>query len=86
MAAAHRLDRDAQNPGLDRARTGELRALEDEHRARLAAWPPGQPVPEALREIPWLLEELRVSLFAQGLGSRRAVSAKRIRRVLAGAA
>ncbi len=86
VAAAHRLDRVGQNPGLDRARTAELRALEDEHRARLAALPPGRPVPEALREVPWLLEELRISLFAQALGSRRAVSAKRIRRVLADAA
>ena len=43
----------------------------------------GRPVPEAMREVPWLLEELRVSLFAQGLGSRKAVSGKRIRQVLA---
>ncbi len=85
-AAAHRLDRVAQNPALDRRRTDELRALEDEHRARVAALPPGRPVPEAMREVPWLLEELRVSLFAQTLGSRGAVSGKRIRRVLAGAA
>ncbi|MDQ3632030.1 MAG: ATP-dependent RNA helicase HrpA [Actinomycetota bacterium] len=86
VAAAHRLDRVGQNPALDRQRTEELRALEDEHRTRLAAHPPGRPVPEAMREIPWLLEELRVSLFAQGLGSRKAVSGKRIRRVLSGAA
>ena len=85
-AAAHRLDRVAQNPALDRTRTEELRALEDEHRARVAALPPGRPVPEAMREVPWLLEELRVSLFAQALGSRKTVSGKRIRRVLAGAA
>ncbi len=86
VAAAHRLDRVAQNPGLDRRRAEELRALEDELAARAAALPPGRPVPEALREVPWLLEELRVALFAEALGSRRAVSAKRIRRVLAQAA
>ncbi len=83
VAAAHRLDRVAQNPGLDRRRTEELRALEDEHAARIAALPAGRPVPPELREVPWLLEELRVSLFAESLGSRRAVSPKRIRRVLA---
>ncbi len=86
VAAAHRLDRVAQNPALDRQRTAELRALEDERSARIAALPAGRPVPEAMREVPWLLEELRVSLFAQALGSRRAVSPKRIRKVLAGAA
>jgi ATP-dependent helicase HrpA len=32
--------------------------------------------------VPWLLEELRVSQFAQGLGTRGPVSAKRIRRAL----
>ena len=83
QAAAHRLDRVGQNPGLDRTRTHEVRALEDEHLARLAAVLLGRPVPEAMREVPWLLEELRVSLFAQGLGSRKAVSGKRIRQVLA---
>ena len=85
VAAAHRLDRAAQNPALDRQRTAELRALEDEHHARIAAVPAGRPVPEALREVPWLLEELRVALFAQTLGARRAVSAKRVRQVLASA-
>jgi ATP-dependent helicase HrpA len=32
--------------------------------------------------IPWALEELRVSHFAQALGVRGAVSTKRIRRML----
>jgi ATP-dependent helicase HrpA len=50
--------------------------------ARLAEWrarqPPGWPWPEAVVEYRWLLEELRVSLFAQSLGTRRPVSAKRL--------
>jgi ATP-dependent helicase HrpA len=37
-----------------------------------------------MREAPWLFEELRVSHFAQHLGTRGPVSAKRIRAVLAG--
>jgi ATP-dependent helicase HrpA len=41
-------------------------------------------VPAALREVPWLLEELRVSHFAQSLGTRGQVSAKRIRRIIRG--
>ena len=49
---------------------------------RLDAWPRGRPLPDALREVPWMLEELRVSHFAQGLGTRGPVSSKRIRRVL----
>ncbi|MBA2346959.1 MAG: DUF3418 domain-containing protein, partial [Solirubrobacterales bacterium] len=81
-AAAHRLDRVAQNPELDRRHSAEIRGLEEELAAALAALPAGRAVPAALREIPWLLEELRVALFAQPLGARK-VSAKRIRRALA---
>jgi len=31
-----------------------------------------------VRELAWLVEELRVSLFAQGMRTRQPVSAKRI--------
>jgi ATP-dependent RNA helicase HrpA len=60
--------------------------LEQAYRARLDAWPRGRAVPAALREVPWMIEELRVSQFAQGLGTNGPVSAKRIRRALAEAA
>ena len=56
--------------------------LEEAYRQRLDAWPRGRPLPAALREVPWMIEELRVSQFAQGLGTRGQVSAKRIRRAL----
>jgi len=49
-------------------------------------WPEGWPWPEAVVDYRWLIEELRVSLFAQQLGTARPVSAKRLdqawRRVL----
>ncbi len=38
----------------------------------------GQPIPEALEETHWMLHELRVSLFAQQLGTAFPVSEKRI--------
>ncbi len=61
--------------------------------ARLAHWRAarrsGVPWPAAIVEYRWLLEELRVSLFAQQLGTVRSVSAKRLeqawRKALAGA-
>ena len=50
--------------------------------ARLAHWrasrPAGVPWPAGVVEYRWLLEELRVSLFAQQLGTVRSVSAKRL--------
>lgn len=52
----------------------------------MAAVPKGLPVPEALAVIEWELEELRVSLFAQELGTAHTVSAKRVRKALRDAA
>jgi ATP-dependent helicase HrpA len=50
--------------------------------ARLAQWrssrPTGVPWPESIVEYRWLVEELRVSLFAQQLGTARPVSGKRL--------
>jgi len=57
-------------------------ALEDAYAERCQACPPG-PLPEAVDEIGWLIEELRVGLFAQALGTAVPVSAKRVRAALA---
>ena len=38
----------------------------------------GQPIPEALGKTHWMLHELRVSLFAQQLGTAFPISEKRI--------
>jgi ATP-dependent helicase HrpA len=50
--------------------------------ARLEQWrasrPDGAPWPDAIVEYRWLVEELRVSLFAQQLGTVRSVSSKRL--------
>jgi ATP-dependent helicase HrpA len=43
-----------------------------------AAQPPDWPWPEAMTDYRWLVEELRVSLFAQSLGTAQPVSAKRL--------
>jgi ATP-dependent helicase HrpA len=56
--------------------------LEQEY-AELCARLPNGPLPEQVSEVGWLLEELRVSLFAQSLGTARPVSAKRLRTALA---
>lgn len=58
--------------------------LEREY-AELVARLPAGPLPDEVAEVGWLLEELRVSLFAQSLGTVRPVSAKRVRTALASA-
>ena len=74
QAAAFRLQRVADNVSVDRERMGTIHELE----AAVQAAPPG-PARERAR---WLLEELRVSYFAQSLGVRGQVSAKRVRSTL----
>jgi ATP-dependent helicase HrpA len=51
---------------------------------QLAGLPPGARPPAAtLAELRWMLEELRVSYFAQALGTSRPVSEKRVLRAIA---
>jgi ATP-dependent helicase HrpA len=83
-AAAQRLERLPAAPAADRDRMKAVHELERAYRLRLQDWPRERPVPEGLREVPWMLEELRVSHFAQSLGTRGQVSGKRIRQALAG--
>ena len=53
---------------------------------QVEALPDGRPPSAALREVRWLLEEYRVSLWAQQLGTAQKVSDQRIRKALAAAA
>jgi ATP-dependent RNA helicase HrpA len=63
-------------------RDGELAAQVAAAAARLEHWratlPDGWPWPPGMVDYRWLLEELRVSLFAQALGTARPVSGKRL--------
>jgi ATP-dependent helicase HrpA len=82
--ALRRLERLPDAPATDRDRMNAIHELERAYRRRLEDWPRGRPVPPALREVPWMLEELRISHFAQHLGTRGPISAKRIRAALEG--
>lgn len=62
----------------DRARMARVRALEDAYRKTDAAVSGRR----GSQELRWLLEELRVSLFAQALGTRTPVSEDRIARAI----
>ncbi|AEV86205.1 RNA helicase [Actinoplanes sp. SE50] len=77
-AIAHRMDRLGGGVGRDRQLTTQIHEIETEYRELLAEAPPGGPAAEGLREIRWMLEELRVSFFAQSLGTAYPVSDKRI--------
>jgi ATP-dependent helicase HrpA len=77
-AAERRLERLPDAPAVDRDRMRGVQELEAEYERVRAA----RPHSPALAELRWMLEELRVSHFAQALGTRGQVSSKRIRRAL----
>ncbi len=64
--------------GRDRQRMAEMADLQQQWSARSAACRNEGRVDERLEEIRWQLEELRVSLFAQELGTAFPVSVKRV--------
>jgi ATP-dependent helicase HrpA len=82
-AADRRLERLPDVVAVDRDRMTAVRALEAEQRDKVKAYTSkGWAVPPALTEAGWVLQELRVSHFAQALGVRGQVSAKRVRKLL----
>jgi ATP-dependent helicase HrpA len=80
---SHRLEALARDPGRDRVRMTEFEkaaALYAEAGGRIPSADDAEP---RLRHVRWMLEEFRVSLFAQHLGTAEPVSLKRIRKTLA---
>ncbi len=75
-AITARLDKYRADPARDAARLAELRPLEQRY-WRLVAERKGV-VDERMQEFRWLLEELRVSFFAQELRTPQPVSVKRL--------
>jgi ATP-dependent helicase HrpA len=75
---ARRLERLPADPVRDAARMGTVAQLSREFAQFRATLPMVRRDDPDVREIRWLLEELRVSLFAQTLGTPRPVSEKRI--------
>ncbi|MCA0424860.1 MAG: DUF3418 domain-containing protein, partial [Proteobacteria bacterium] len=71
-----RLDKWRADPARDAQRVAELRPLEQRF-TRALAERRGQP-DARLEEFRWLLEELRISLFAQELRTPQPVSVKRL--------
>ena len=85
-AASARLDKAAQNPGRDTElawRVSEVVSAYESARAAHAANRPDAAREAALENVRWMIEEYRVSLFAQHLGTDGPISDKRIRTALA---
>jgi len=77
-AAALRLEKLRADPSRDQRLAAELGALEQPYRRELAARSRNGELKPELVQFGWLLEELRVSLFAQELRTPVPVSVKRL--------
>lgn len=85
-AGSHRLSKATENPARDSDlawRIGDVTSAYEKAQATYAAGSPDAARAAELADVRWMLEELRVSLFAQQLGTDGPVSEKRIRKVLA---
>ena len=74
---ARRLDKLPIDPNKDRMHQVTVEKSISEWEKTCGKYPKGK-VPDALKEVRWMIEELRVSLFAQQLGTAYPISAKRI--------
>ncbi|GAA1830279.1 ATP-dependent RNA helicase HrpA [Microlunatus capsulatus] len=77
QAARARVDTLLSAPARDRAPLETITRCEDAYAELCAAVPPG-PLPAHVEEVGWLLEELRVGLFAQPIRTKVPVSEKRL--------
>ncbi|SMH46409.1 ATP-dependent helicase HrpA [Rathayibacter oskolensis] len=83
-AITERFGKIGENVGRDRVWLNEVQAAEELYRSAGGVTPLPPHAPENLARARWMIEELRVSFFAQGLGTAESVSLQRIRKVLAG--
>jgi len=86
QGALERVQSLADAPGRDRQRLTEIERAEALYRDAGGTIPLDEEAPPHLAHARWLLEEYRVSLFAQRLGTAEAVSLQRIAKALAGPA
>jgi ATP-dependent helicase HrpA len=78
-AIDRRLDKLPEDPARDRQRMAPIQHLTEQYRAAVAT---SKASPSTREEIRWMLEELRVSTFAQVLGTPGPVSEQRVRRAI----
>ena len=81
-AIARRLDRLSRDAATDGARMQRVHAVQSAYEQLVAALPAGRAAARDVQDIGWQIEELRVSLWAQQLGTPRPVSEQRIYRAI----
>lgn len=86
VAVDRRLQQMPTSVQRDTTRMEKVHEMQDEYAWLLEQLPAGRPVPQEVRDIRWMIEELRVSYFAHALGTAYPVSDKRIVKAIDAAA
>ena len=82
QAIEQRVDKLQHHQQRDRDWMYQVDEVQERYRDLVDAVPESRPVPEELQRVGWMIEELRVSLFAQTLGTPHPISVKRIHRAM----
>ena len=82
QAIDKRMDKLAQDVNRDRAAMLRVEQVQQAYQQLLAKLPKSKPISDEVAEIRYMIEELRVSLFAQQLGTKYQVSDKRILNII----
>ena len=77
-AIGRRLDKLTDNAGRDAQQMAVVHRVQDAYQAALAALPAESRTAATAAQVRWQIEELRVSLFAQTMGTPTPVSERRI--------
>ena len=78
QAIDKRMDKLAQDVNRDRAAMLRVEQVQQAYQQLLAKLPKSKPISNEVAEIRYVIEELRVNLFAQQLGTKYQVSDKRV--------
>ena len=78
QAIDKRMDKLVQDVNRDRAAMLRVEQVQQAYQQLLAKLPKSKPISDEVAEIRYMIEELRVSLFAQQLGTKYQVSDKRV--------
>lgn len=82
QAIDKRIDKLAQDVNRDRAAMLRIEQVQQAYQQLLAKLPKSKPISDEIAEIRYMIEELRVSLFAQQLGTKYQISDKRIANII----
>lgn len=77
-----RLDKLGIDTNTDRAKMLRVEQVQNAYKQLLAKLPKSKAIPDEIIEIRYMIEELRVSLFAQQIGTKYPISDKRILNII----